>query len=60
MVTSGQKASSFTLPDQEGNKVSLQDFRGKKLILYFYLKDNTPGCTIIYYNYYQKESLWDH
>lgn len=46
MVIEGQKAPSFTLPDQEGNKFSLKDVRGKKLILYFYPKDNTPGCTI--------------
>jgi peroxiredoxin Q/BCP len=46
MVTEGQEAPSFTLPDQEGNAVSLKDFKGKKLILYFYPKDNTPGCTI--------------
>jgi peroxiredoxin Q/BCP len=46
MVTEGKKAPAFTLPDQEGKSVSLKDFKGKKLILYFYPKDNTPGCTI--------------
>ena len=35
----------FTVNDQDGNPVSLSDFRGKKVILYFYPKDNTPGCT---------------
>lgn len=41
----GDKAPDFTLPDKDGNEVSLSDFRGKKVILYFYPKDNTPGCT---------------
>ena len=38
-------APDFTLTDKDGNKVSLSDFRGKKVVLYFYPKDNTPGCT---------------
>jgi peroxiredoxin Q/BCP len=41
----GVAAPQFTGKDQEGNQVSLQDFKGKKLILYFYPKDDTPGCT---------------
>lgn len=41
----GKKAPAFTLPDQDGNKVSLKDFLGKKVILFFYPKDMTPGCT---------------
>ena len=41
----GAKAPGFTLPDGEGNPVSLSDFAGKKVVLYFYPKDNTPGCT---------------
>ena len=41
----GTKAPGFTLPDGEGNTVSLADFAGKKVVLYFYPKDNTPGCT---------------
>ncbi len=41
-----QKAIDFSLPDQDGKKVSLSDFRGKWIVLYFYPKDNTPGCTI--------------
>lgn len=41
----GTKAPDFTLEDKDGNKVSLSDFRGKKVVLYFYPKDNTPGCT---------------
>ena len=45
MLETGVKAPEFTLPDQDGNMVSLSDFAGKKVILYFYPKDNTPGCT---------------
>ncbi len=41
----GQKAPFFTGTDQNGNHVKLDDFKGKKLVLYFYPKDNTPGCT---------------
>lgn len=41
-----QKAPNFELLDQEGKKVSLSDFKGKKVILYFYPRDDTPGCTI--------------
>ncbi len=41
----GQKAPDFTLPSDTGDKVSLKDFRGKKVVLYFYPKDDTPGCT---------------
>ena len=45
MLEVGMKAPEFTLPDQDGNAVSLSDFLGKKVVLYFYPKDNTPGCT---------------
>lgn len=41
----GKKAPDFKLSDQDGNKVSLKDFKGKKVVLYFYPKDNTSGCT---------------
>jgi peroxiredoxin Q/BCP len=41
----GQKAPSFTLMNHSGQKVSLKDFAGKKLVIYFYPKDDTPGCT---------------
>tara|TARA_Y100000782_G_scaffold111002_1_gene138264 strand:- start:921 stop:1385 length:465 start_codon:yes stop_codon:yes gene_type:complete len=41
----GDKAPDFTGKDQEGNEVSLNNFKGKKLILFFYPKDSTPGCT---------------
>ena len=45
MLEVGTKAPDFTLQDQHGNPVSLSDFRGRKVVLYFYPKDNTPGCT---------------
>jgi peroxiredoxin Q/BCP len=41
----GDKAPEFTLPSDQGTRVSLKDFHGKKVILYFYPKDDTPGCT---------------
>ena len=45
MLEIGMKAPEFALKDQNGNTVSLSDFQGKKVVLYFYPKDNTPGCT---------------
>ena len=42
-IQEGKTAPAFTLPDQNGNKVTLKDFRGKNLILFFYPKDNTSG-----------------
>lgn len=45
MLEAGTKAPAFTLPDQNGASVSLSDFAGKKVVLYFYPRDNTPGCT---------------
>jgi peroxiredoxin Q/BCP len=45
MLKTGDKAPNFTLKDKNGNDVSLSDFSGKKTVLYFYPKDNTPGCT---------------
>ena len=45
MLEKGMSAPDFTLNDKDGNPVSLSDFRGKKVVLYFYPKDNTPGCT---------------
>ena len=56
-VQEGKAAPAFTLPDAAGNKVALEDLRGRDVIVYFYPRDNTPGCT--------KEAcgfrdLWDH
>ena len=45
MLEVGTKAPEFTLQDKDGNAVSLSDFAGRKVVLYFYPKDNTPGCT---------------
>ena len=45
MLEIGTKAPNFTLKDKDGKEISLSDFLGKKVILYFYPKDNTPGCT---------------
>lgn len=45
MIEEKMPAPEFTLPDANGNMVSLSDFRGKKIVLYFYPRDNTPGCT---------------
>ncbi len=45
MLEVGMKAPDFTLPDKNGDLVSLSDFRGRKVVLYFYPRDNTPGCT---------------
>ena len=45
MLNIGDCAPDFTLKDKNGNDVSLSDFIGKKVVLYFYPKDNTPGCT---------------
>ena len=45
MLKIGDLAPDFTLTDKDGDAVSLSDFRGKKVVLYFYPKDNTPGCT---------------
>ena len=45
MLETGTKAPEFTLPDQNGKKHSLSEYRGQKVVLYFYPKDNTSGCT---------------
>lgn len=45
MLKEGTKAPNFSLNDKDGNQVTLSDFLGKKIVLYFYPKDNTPGCT---------------
>jgi peroxiredoxin Q/BCP len=45
MIAAGEKAPSFTLPNQDGEQVSLSDFSGRTVVLYFYPKADTPGCT---------------
>lgn len=45
MLEKNTKAPEFSLPDKDGKMVSLKDFQGKKVVLYFYPKDDTPGCT---------------
>jgi thioredoxin-dependent peroxiredoxin len=47
----GQQAPDFRLPSQDGSMIGLKDFRGKWVVLYFYPKDNTPGCTIEAHNF---------
>lgn len=46
MIEEGKKAPNFTLKDAEGKTHKLSDYKGKKVVLYFYPKDNTPGCTV--------------
>jgi peroxiredoxin Q/BCP len=46
MIETGATAPQFTLPDQDGNSVSLADYAGKTVVLYFYPKADTPGCTV--------------
>lgn len=46
MPEAGKKAPAFTLPDQSGDKISLAALKGKAVVLYFYPKDDTPGCTL--------------
>jgi peroxiredoxin Q/BCP len=51
LPAAGSKAPGFTLPSQEGKSISLKDFHGKWVVLYFYPKDMTPGCTIEAHNF---------
>ncbi len=63
MVNLGEKAPNFELNDSFNNKINLLDFKGKYIVLYFYPKDNTPGCTAEAcsfrdnYNLYKKEGI---
>ncbi len=54
----GDKAPMFEGVNQEGKKISLNDFKGKKLILYFYPKDDTPGCTAESCNLNENYEMW--
>lgn len=56
--TAGDKAPMFEGVNQNGKKISLTDFKGKKLILYFYPKDNTPGCTAESCNLNDNYEMW--
>ncbi len=55
----GQMAPGFTLPSQDGTNVSLKDFKGKWVVLYFYPKDKTPGCTIEAHNFQRDKAKYD-
>jgi peroxiredoxin Q/BCP len=60
MPSEGQPAPDFTLPSQDGSPVSLKDFHGKWVVLYFYPKDNTPGCTIEAHNFQRDIEQYEH
>ena len=55
----GQVAPTFTLPSQDGSQISLESFRGKWVVLYFYPKDMTPGCTIEAHNFQRDQTKFD-
>jgi peroxiredoxin Q/BCP len=55
----GSPAPDFTLPSQEGSQVSLKDYRGKWVVLYFYPKDQTPGCTREAHNFQADQAKYD-
>ena len=56
MPSAGQTAPTFTLPSQDGSPVSLRSYRGKWVVLYFYPKDMTPGCTIEAHNFQRDQA----
>ena len=64
MIKTGSKAPNFSLKDTDGNTVKLSDFEGKNIVLYFYPKDNTPGCTAEAcsfkdnFSYYKKKDIF--
>ena len=55
----GQVAPTFTLPSQDGSQISLESFRGKWVVLYFYPKDMTQGCTIEAHNFQRDQAKFD-
>lgn len=57
--TVGQAAPDFTLPSQDGTRISLHDFKGKWVVLYFYPKDGTSGCTIEAHNFQRDQAKYD-
>jgi len=54
----GQQAPTFTLPSQDGTQISLSSFKGKWVVLYFYPKDGTPGCTIEAHNFQRDQDKY--
>ena len=59
MPAVGQAAPTFTLPSQDGSQISLDSFRGKWVVLYFYPKDMTKGCTIEAHNFQRDQAKFD-
>lgn len=59
MPAAGQTAPTFTLPSQDGSQISLDSFRGKWVVLYFYPKDMTTGCTIEAHNFQRDQAKYD-
>jgi peroxiredoxin Q/BCP len=59
MPTVGQTAPGFTLPSQDGSQISLDSFRGKWVVLYFYPKDMTSGCTLEAHNFQRDQAKFD-
>jgi peroxiredoxin Q/BCP len=59
MPSVGQAAPTFTLPSQDGSQISLDSFRGKWVVLYFYPKDMTSGCTIEAHNFQRDQAQFD-
>jgi peroxiredoxin Q/BCP len=59
LPTVGQVAPTFTLPSQDGSQISLDSFRGKWVVLYFYPKDMTKGCTIEAHNFQRDQAKFD-
>jgi len=59
LPTVGQAAPTFTLPSQDGTPVSLESYHGKWVVLYFYPKDMTPGCTIEAHNFQRDQAKYD-
>ncbi|WP_419804331.1 peroxiredoxin [Terriglobus sp.] len=59
LLETGTKAPGFTLPSQEDKQVSLADYKGKWVVLYFYPKDMTPGCTVEAHNFQRDQARYD-
>jgi len=59
LPTVGQVAPTFTLPSQDGSQISLESYHGKWVVLYFYPKDMTPGCTIEAHNFQRDQAKFD-